>query len=155
MLLLDVAKAFNCIDHEILFIKMERAGFSLNVVQWFRSYLDRTQRVKLYGKLSDIIPVHNGIAQGTVLGPILFIFYINDIFKSTKYVKMSLFADDCVIHLLGHNWSTIKRRIQQDFDAIIEWSFRNNLRLNHGKTKAIIFGTRSRLSNLQDPSYAV
>ena len=114
------------------YFKMERAGFSLNVVQWFRSYLDRTQRVKLYGKLSDIIPVHNGIAQGTVLGPILFIFYINDIFKSTKYVKMSLFADDCVIHLLGNNWSTIKRRIQQDFDAIIEWSFRNNLRLNQG-----------------------
>ena len=110
------------------------------------------QRVKLDGKLCDIIPVHNGIAQGTVLGPILFIFYINDIFKTTKYVKMSLFADDCVIYLLGNNWSTVKRRIQRDFDAIIEWSIRNNLRLNHGKTKATIFGTRSRLSNLHDPS---
>ena len=65
---------------------------------------------------------------------------------------MSLFADDCVIHLLGNNWSTVKRRIQCNFDATIEWSFRNNLRLNHGKTKAIIFGTRSRLSNLHDPS---
>ena len=143
-----MAKAFNCIDHDILFLKMERAGFNLNVIQWFRRCLARMQRVKLDGKLSDIIPVHNGIAQGTVLGPILFIFYINDIFKTTKYVKMSLFADDCVIHLLGNNWSMVKRRIQRDFDAIIEWSFRNNLRLNHGKTKAIIFGTRSGLSNL-------
>ena len=148
MLLLDVAKAFNCINHKILFIKMENAGFAPRVVDWFRSYLTRFQRVCMDNTLSNLIPVNNGIAQGTVLGPILFIFYINDIFECTKNVHMSLFADDCVMYLSGNNWSTVHRKIQSDFDAIIEWTFKNNLRLNPGKTKAIMFGTRSRLANV-------
>ena len=76
----------------------------------------------------------------------MFIFYINDIFECT--VHMSLFADDCVMYLSGNNWSTVHRKIQSDFDAIIEWTFRNNLRLNPGKTEAIMFGTRSRLANV-------
>ena len=90
MILLDVAKAFNCIDHDILFIKMEKAGFSQNLINWFKSYLTRSQRVNMDNNFSEVVPVLKGIAQGTVLRPILFIFYINDIFKSSKFVKMSL-----------------------------------------------------------------
>ena len=107
-------------DHEILFVKMERAGFGAITIQWFRSYLNRTQRVSINDKVSGKIDVPNGIAQGTVLGPILFIFYINDIFKCTKYVNMSLFADDCVMYLSGNNWDTIRCRMQRDFDNIID-----------------------------------
>ena len=145
---MDVAKAFNCIDHEILFIKMERAGFGQTVIQWFRSYLTRSQRVNMDSKLSDVIPVRKGIAQGTVLGPILFIFYINNIFNSIKFVKMSLFADDCVMYLSGNNWNDIQRKMQLDFDAILEWTFRNSLRLNPSKSKAIIFGSRNKIANI-------
>ena len=148
MMLLDVAKVFNCIDHGILFVKMELAGFSLNVINWFRSYLSRTQRVNLDGAMSGILPVLKGIAQGTVLGPLLFIFYINDIFSIVRNVKMSLFADDCVIFLSGNNWVDVHRKIQSDFDSILEWTYRNSLRLNHSKTKAIIFGSRSKLANI-------
>ena len=104
MLLLDMAKAFNCIDHDILFVKMEKAGFVPKVIEWFRSYLRRSQRVKIANEFSGVEYVDKGIAQGTVLGPILFIFYINDIFKCIKHVKMSLFADDCVLYLSGNNW---------------------------------------------------
>ena len=93
-----------------------------------------------------------GIAQGTVLGPILLIFYINDIFKCVKYVNMALFAEDCVMYLSGNNWDTIDRRIQRDFGLVIDWTLRNNLRLNHSKTKAMIFRTRNRLSKLINPS---
>ena len=152
MLLLDVAKAFNCIDHEILYVKMERAGFGPNVVNWFRSYLDRTQITCINEMSSTAIRVPYGIAQGTVLGPILFIFYINDIFKCTRYVNMSLFADDCVMFLSGNNWDIIQRRIQSDFDAVIDWTLHNSLRLNQAKTKAMIFSTRSRLTSLNDPT---
>ena len=150
MLVLDIAKAFNCIDHDILFAKMECAGFSHTVLNWFRSYLCRSQRVNLDGQLSDVVPVLKGIAQGTVLGPILFIFYINDIFDTVNFVKMSLFADDCVLYLSGNNWLDIHRKMQIDFDAVIEWTLRNNLRLNQSKTKAMIFGSRNRLANVQD-----
>ena len=130
---------------------MELAGFSENVIKWFRSYLPRAQRVKIETKFSNVLEVNEGIAQGTVLGPILFIFYINDIFNCTGHVKMSLFADDCVIYLASNNWNNKQRKMQMDFEAIIEWTFRNNLRLNHGKTKAIIFGSQNRLSNLDNP----
>ena len=150
MLLLDIAKAFNCIDPEILFVKMERAGFDNTVIKWFTSYLNRSQRVRLGNTFSDIVNVNKGIAQGTVLGPILFIFYINEIFDCTNFVKMTLFADDCVIYLSGNNWHDVQRMLQADFDAIIEWTFWNSLRLNHGKTKAIIFGSRNRLSKLEN-----
>ena len=85
---LDIAKAFNCISHEILFIKMSEAGFSNNVINWFRSYLNRMQNVTIGSITSDTVPVVNGIAQGTVLGPILFIFYINNIFDCANHVKM-------------------------------------------------------------------
>ena len=106
--------------------------------------------MNLDGILSDVITVSNGIAQGTVLDPILFIFYINDIFKSVQFAKVSLFADDCVIYLSGNNWPNIHRKMQFDFDSNIKWTFRNNLRLNHGKTKAIIFGPRGRAANSHD-----
>ena len=78
---------------------------------------------------------------------------INDIFKCTNYVKMSLLADDCMMYLSGNNRDTIQTKIQLDYDAVIEWTFRNNLRLNHGKTKAIIFGSCNRpmSSNLENP----
>ena len=75
MLLLDIAKAFYCIDHEILFKKMKNAGCGTNDINWFRSYLNRVQRVKVGNMLSDILPVPKGIAQGTVLRPILFLFF--------------------------------------------------------------------------------
>ena len=153
MILLDIAKAFNCVSHEILYAKMASAGFDKTVIQWFRSYLHRTQQVSINNRLSSIIPVSHGIAQGTVLGPMLFIFYINDIFECTKYVKMSLFADDCVMFLSRNNWNVLHRRIQRDFDPVIDLTLRNNLRLNHDKTNAIIFGSRFRLSNLRDPKH--
>ena len=151
MLLLDMAKAFNCIHHDILFIKMHNTGFSDRVIDWFRSYLNRTQRVRVNNNVSRVVSVKNGIAQGTVLGPILFIFYINDIFECVKNVHMSLFADDCVLYLVGNNWLPVSRKIQTDFDAILEWTYRNNLRLNPNKTKAMIFGPRNKLACIVRP----
>ena len=151
MILLDIAKAFNCISHDILYAKMASYGFDKTVIQWFCSYLHRTQQVTINNMLSTFIPVTHGIAQGTVLGPILFILYINDIFKCTKYVKMSLFADDCVMYLSRNNWNVAHRRMQRDFDAMVDWTFCNNLRLNHDKTNAIIFASRFRLANMYEP----
>ena len=155
MLFMDVAKAFNCIDHEILFTKMDRAGFGPMVINWFRSCLNRTQQVMLDGKLSDVIPVDTGIAQGTVLGPILFIFYINDIFDSVAHVKITMFADVCVLYSTRNNWPIVKGVIQSDFDKVVKWTLRNNLRLNCTKTKAIIFGTRNKLSKIINPEHFI
>ena len=74
MLLLDIPKAFNCIDHDILYTKMDRAGFGPIVIKWFKSYLNRTQQTGINNMTSSVIKVTNGIAQGTILRPLLFNF---------------------------------------------------------------------------------
>ena len=63
---------------------------------------------------------------------------------------MSLYADDCIMFLSGNDWNVIQRRMQRDFDSVIDWTFRNNLRLNQEKTHSIIFGSKLRISNIQD-----
>ena len=70
--------------------------------------------------------------------------------RFSQNVKMSLFADDCILYLSGNNWTTIQDRMQHDFNTIIDWTFRNNLRLNASKTNAMIIGTISRISKLQN-----
>ena len=77
---------------------------------------------------------------------------IKDIFNCANYVKMAMFADDCVMYLSGNNWNTVHRKIQSNFEAVVDWTFRNNLKLNLGKTKAMIFSTRNRLSKLDNPT---
>ena len=83
---LDVGKAFNCIYHERLYNKLESVGCSNRSLKWFRSYLNRTQLVSCTNKKSNVAPVLSGIAQGTVLGPLIYIFYLND---CTGDIKMS------------------------------------------------------------------
>ena len=111
---LDVAKAFNCIDQDLLFLKMIRAGFSANVLRWFQSYLIRYQIVNIQERHSVPTLVPAVVAQGTVLGPLLFIFYINDILSCLDHVNISMFADDCVLYLSGNNWEIIRTKLQND-----------------------------------------
>ena len=79
LLFLDVAKTFNCVSHKRLYRKLELVGFSMRCINWFRSYLSRSQHVLIKNTISCDINVDAGIAQGMVLGPLIFIFYINDI----------------------------------------------------------------------------
>ena len=73
----------------------------MRCINWFRSYLNRTQCVKIKDTKSSNIGLAAGIAQGTVLGPLLFVFYINDSVKSIEHCKITLFADDCVLYQTG------------------------------------------------------
>ena len=76
---LDVCKTFDCINHELLLCKMRKIGFNENTITWFKSYLDRTQIVTFKDSFSQPLAIRSGIGQGTILGPLIFIFYINDI----------------------------------------------------------------------------
>ena len=94
---LDVAKAFDSINHDILQYKWTKIGFNDKSIAWFKSHLERTQVVKFDNKISSKLPIVTGIGQGTILGPLIFIFYINDIISSitslnpftTKYIIMN------------------------------------------------------------------
>ena len=90
--------------------------------------------------------IYAGIAQGTILGPLIFIFYFNDIVYSLKDCHISLFADDCILYLDGNNWPLIIDKIQQDLFQIEKWCHANALSINASKTKSMILGARSRLN---------
>ena len=135
---LDVCKAFDCINHEILLYKFRSIGCSESTVSWFKSYLTRTQTVRYNNVLSDILNIKTGIGQGTILGPLIFIFYINDIIVRTGRLKINMYADDCILFTSGNNWDNIKERIQPDLDGIQSWCENNRLRLSITKSKTLL-----------------
>ena len=150
-ILLDIAKAFNCINHQILFLKMAKAGFSENVIKWFRSYLTRCQQVRIGEQNSSRVHVAHGIAQGTVLGPLIFIFYIDDVISCLKHVNVSMFADDCVLYIAGNNWNSVKDKLQSDLGAFINWCDHNALSFDTSKPNAMIYGNRQKILKIQNP----
>ena len=97
MVLLDLQKAFDTVDHGILLMKMEALGFSQDVIRWFRSYLsDRQQLVDLSGTLSSSAAISCGVPQGSILGPLLFLIYVNDMSGAVNH-KLLLYADNSAI----------------------------------------------------------
>ncbi len=98
-IVLDFAKAFDKVPHNRLTLKLKYYGISGPVLHWLTAFLtDRTQRVLLDGSSSDTVPVSSGVPQGTVLGPFLFLFYINDLPLSTHNSSTRLFADDSLLY---------------------------------------------------------
>ena len=95
---LDLSKAFDTLDHELLLMKFSDFGLNKSSVNWFKAYLTkRTQSVNINGVQSDTEPILFGVPQGSVLGPLLFIMYINDLPTVTKYCKVHLYADDTLL----------------------------------------------------------
>ena len=100
---LDVCKAFDCINHDVLLYKFAKIGFTDLTLKWFKSYLTRTQSVRYNDQLSEELAIKTGIGQGTILGPLLFIFYINDLVQTKGTLKINLYADDCILFKIGNN----------------------------------------------------
>ena len=150
MIFLDVAKAFNCIHHDRLYAKLEKVGCSIRLIAWLRSYLHRTQIVTIGKNKSKELPVTSGIAQGTVLGPLLFIFYINDVVKVISKCHISLFADDCILYMMGNEFEPMYHKLQSDLDIFIGWCTANGLKINADKTKAMIVSSNAKLKTLSN-----
>ena len=152
LLFLDVRKAFDSLNHKILLEKIKNLGVENSIVRWFASYLNRTQILKYNGCTSDELTVISGIPQGSILGPTLFIFYINGIFDIIKDVKIKMFADDCVLYKSGARWDDIHAPLQSMFDAYISWGSDHCLRLNAEKTKCMIVANEGKLRQIIDPA---
>ena len=150
MLFLDIAKAFNCIDHNTLYRKLSDVGMSDRVINWFKSYLNRSQLTRYGDVISDSMNISAGIAQGTVLGPLIFIFYINDCFKILENAHITMFADDCVLYLTGNCWNSVYEKLQNDLNLFVNWTKINSLSLNGNKSQAMIVGSRNKLSKLKN-----
>ena len=118
--MLDFSKAFDKVPHEHLILKLQYYGIRGNILDWISSFLsNRTQRVVCGGFASDPVDILSGVPQGTVLGPLLFLIYINDI---TDYVSSSyrLFADNCILYR-QINSPTDAAILQNDLKELENW----------------------------------
>ena len=149
--LLDFQKAFDVVDHEILCSKLKIYGFDKNSIALFKSYLHgRTQQVQIGNTKSDQLPINFGVPQGSILGPLLFIIYINDLPLYIKNCQTDMYADDSTIHTSGSNIKELQVKIQQDLNCVEQWCHENNMFINSNKTKCMIIGTRQKLSSQEN-----
>ena len=145
---LDFSKAFDMIDHEILLEKLQKYGFENESLKWFHSYLsERSQCVEYGGHRSSFLPLDKGVPQGSVLGPLLFLIYINDIHNCCKTFKCILYADDTTLTApicSFTNSNSISEEINNTLHELWHWLQINKLQLNVGKSKFMIFHFRQR-----------
>ena len=131
-------KAFDTVDHEILLKKLEHYGIRGLANSWFKSYLtNRQQYVSINGFNSKNQIMKFGVPQGSVLGPLLFLIYINDLHKAIKSSSVHHFADDTNLLATGKNLAVIQKKVNQDLKCT--WLRANKISLNASKTELIIF----------------
>ena len=140
----DLSKAFDRVNIHILIRKLDLIGFPTRLLSWLYSYLTgRTQRVKLKSKISRVINVTSGVPQGSHLGPILFVLYLNDLPSCVRSSNVLMYADDVKLY---HSINTPSDSflLQEDFSRVISWCQVNDMSLNLNKCKVMSF-TRSSL----------
>ena len=137
---LDFSKAFDTVNHDILFQKLEVYGIRGIALNWFRSYLDsRVQYVEYDGEKSDYKNISCGVPQGSILGPLLFLLYINDLSDVSEKLFSLLFADDSNMFITGRNVNDLISEMNTELEHIIIWLNVNKLSLNLKKTHFMIF----------------
>ena len=145
---LDFKKAFDTVNHSILLQKVEHYGIRDNALQWFKSYLnERSQYVTVNGYASEMLPITCGVPQGSVLGPLLFLIYVNDLPNTSKLLRFYLFADDTSIYIDSDNLSTLQKIVNRELKKVRKWLEANRLALNISKTNYVIFHSSAKNLN--------
>ena len=140
---IDLAKAFDTVDHDILLRKLEYYGICDESLPWFKNYFTgRKQFVHIDSQSSEELAITSGMPQGSILGPLLFIVYRNDLPRCVKHCSVNMYADDTVLYLAGPIVDNLTFYINQDLQCLSEWLEDNNLVLNVSKTKCVLFTSR-------------
>ena len=141
--LCDLSKAFDTLDHGILTDKLYHYGIRGNINKWLISYLtNRKQFADLDGILSSTAPLLAGVPQGSILGPLLFLLYVNDLPASVEKMRPIMFADDTNLVINGPSLNDLKITAQNELEGLLDYFRANHLKLNVDKTKIICFHKR-------------
>ena len=139
---LDLSKAFDTIDHKILLHKLEYYGFRGIVLEWFKSYLNNRKQFVYYNNCkSDMESIKCGVPQGSILGPLLFILYVNDITNTSSILDFILFADDTTILYSNKDIKNNINTVNEELNEVSNWFKANKLSVNATKTNYMILGT--------------
>ena len=146
-----MSKVFDSIQRERLLMKLHKIGLSTTAWTWFKSYLTkRSQFVRIENAISDPLPLNFGVLQGSILGPVLFTVYVNDLLSVPKHCKSSGYVDDTKVFLSLHprDITDASNALNQDLSEISRWCCENSLLINPDKTKLLVIGVPQLLRNL-------
>ena len=161
MVFIDLKKAFDTVDHEILLKKLTKYGIIGLENNWFASYLDnRMQFCRVNGVSSMLENINCGVPQGSCLGPLLFLIYINDLPFCLQNSNVTMYADDTTISYSSNNIDELNNYLNRDLNCLEHWLQGNKLSLNVIKTQAMVVGSRPNLKKIaegkvQSPSFVI
>ena len=147
----DLKKAFDTVSHNILCKKIEKYGIRGEVLSWCKDYLsNRSQQTLANNVKSSVCNVSCGVPQGSVLGPLFFILYVNDLQQALRGVEVQLYADDTVLYASGDDLRKVKCSLQANLNRLHKWCQANKLSINPSKTKMMVFGTRHTVKKVKN-----
>ncbi|CAB3983987.1 Hypothetical predicted protein [Paramuricea clavata] len=148
---LDLKKAFDTVNHDILLAKLELYGIKNTPLMLLKSFLsDRSQKCQVNGELSTLKYLKYGVPQGSILGPLLFLIYINDLPNCLQHSTARMFADDTNITVSGKSIKEAEVAVNVDLNNIREWLLSNRLSLNLVKTEYLLIGSRHNINTLEE-----
>jgi retron-type reverse transcriptase len=149
---LDLKKAFDTVNHDILLAKLELYGIKNTPLMLFKSYLsDRSQQCQVNVELSTLKYLKYGVPQGSILGSLLFLIYINDLPNCLQHSTACMFTDDTNITVSGKSIKEAEVAVNADLNNITEWLLSNRLSLNLVKTEYLLIGSRHNINMLEEP----
>lgn len=158
VVLLDMHKAFDSVRHDILLQKLQQIGITSSSLEWFHSYLSgRSQSVRIVDAVSASLPLKYGVPQGSILGPVLFTIYVNDLLAVPGHCKSVCYVDDSKLYLSFRSTdiSYAFRCLNEDLREICRWCCQNSLLINPEKTKVLLVGVPQLLRKLPPVSISL